>query len=344
MSFTEDKRERIKWYILEKIAGNQKDLAKKTAETFNVSLNTVYRYLRSLEEAHIIKKYGRKYEFIETQSYVMLQDIGSKLWEEDIIYNEHIKRYTEILADNVRQIWQYSFMEMMNNVIDHSQAKNVRLLILQNYMSTTVLIADDGVGIFRKIKEYYGFSVLDDAVRELFKGKLTTDACHHSGEGIFFTSRALDKFAAISDGKIFTHDKYYEMQRNLEEIEELKSWRDKSGTIIFMQLSNFSNKRLKEVFDMFSDADGGFTKTRIPIKNIFETYPVSRSQAKRLCYRFEKFREVELDFEGVEEIGQGFAHELFVVFQNNHADVKLLPIHISKDIEKMIYHVKQTEN
>ncbi len=40
---------------------------------------------------------------------------------------------------------------------------------------------------------------------------------------------------------------------------------------------------------MFADIDGGFIKTRIPIKNIYETYPVSRSQAKRLCNRFDKY-------------------------------------------------------
>lgn len=100
---------------------------------------------------------------------------------------------------------------------------------------------------------------------------------------------------------------------------------------------------LREVFDMFSDKDGGFTKTRIPLKNMFETYPVSRSQAKRLCHRFDTFMEVELDFEGIDEIGQGFAHELFVVFQRNHPNVQLLPLNLSKDVAKMINHVKSSE-
>ena len=94
---------------------------------------------------------------------------------------------------------------------------------------------------------------------------------------------------------------------------------------------------------MFSDKDGGFTKTRIPLKNMFETYPVSRSQAKRLCHRFDTFMEVELDFEGIDEIGQGFAHELFVVFQRNHPNVQLLPLNLSKDVAKMINHVKSSE-
>jgi hydroxymethylpyrimidine pyrophosphatase-like HAD family hydrolase len=76
-----------------------------------------------------------------------------------------------------------------------------------------------------------------------------------------------------------------------------------------MQLSNNSKKNLKEVFDMFVADDGGFTKTHIPVKNFFETYPVSRSQAKRLSNRFEAFQEIELDFEGIDEIGQGLIQQ-----------------------------------
>lgn len=342
MSFTKEKQSNIKKYILEKIDSAATDIPKKTADAFGISLNTVYRYIRELENQQIIIKNGRSLTLKEISNvFVLLRDKG-ELVEEDLIYDKLIKKYIDFLPDNVRQIWQYSFMEMMNNAIDHSEADCVVLRIVQNYMSTKIVILDNGIGIFKKIKEYYNYKTLDDAVNELFKGKLTTDKRNHSGEGIFFTSRALDLFAAISDGKIFTHDKYFEILQNLEDTEALKNWKDNKGTIILMGLSNHSNKVLKEVFNMFSDADGGFTRTHVPIKNIYDTYPVSRSQAKRLCHRFDNFQEVELDFDGITEIGQGFAHEIFVVFQNNHKNVKLIPINVSKDVLKMINHVKQT--
>ncbi len=344
MGFTKEKTRKIKRYILEKINNNQKDVAKRTAKSFEISLNTVYRYMRELEEENIIqKKEGLKgYELVTIQeSFVFSPGVSFEL-EEDIIYNKYIKKFINHLPDNVQRIWEYSFMEMMNNAIDHSEAKIILVTVAQNYMNTTIFISDNGVGIFRKIKEYYNFGTLDDAVNELFKGKLTTDTNRHSGEGIFFTSRILDTFAAFSDGKIFTHDKYSEILQDVEEIEVLKKHKDSNGTVILMELSNFSNKILREVFDMFSDEDGGFTKTHIPIKNIFETYPVSRSQAKRLCNRFEKFKEVELDFEGVEEIGQGFAHELFVVFQRRHPEIILQPENCNENVYKMINHVTST--
>ena len=342
MSFPKEKREHIKRYILEKISARSPDVVKQTVQTFDISPNTVYRYIRELETTDIIKKDSSGYYLTTETKYYKLQRSNNELVNEDLIYHKYIRHWMEDSADNVRRIWEYSFTEMMNNAIDHSNAETVDIIIKKSYLNTVIFIKDNGIGIFRKIKEFYHYAQLDDAVKELFKGKLTTDSDNHSGEGIFFTSRALDNFAAVSDGKIFTHSKYKETMRNLADIEGLRQYKDSSGTIIYMELSNFSNKILKEVFDMFSDEDHGFTKTHIPIKNFYETYPVSRSQAKRLCHRLDKVQEIELDFAGVSEIGQGFAHELFVVFQRKNQTVKITPVNTSKEIEKMIKHVKNT--
>lgn len=342
MGFTKEKREQIKRYVLDKINNGEKNIAQSTAAAFGISLNTVYRYLRELEAEAIIQKNGGSFRLIEKIERFTLKRTDGDLGEEDVIYSQYINRHIEGLPDNVVRIWQYSFMEMMNNAIEHSMAESVKVFVLQSCLSTTIIIQDDGIGIFKKIKDFYQYASLDDAVNELFKGKLTTDRKNHSGEGIFFTSRALDRFAAVSDGKVFAHDKYYELLQNLEDTGLLKERTGQNGTVIYMELSNDSKKNLKEVFDMFSDVDGGFTKTRIPIKNIYETYPVSRSQAKRLCHRFDKFQEIVLDFDGIDEIGQAFAHEIFVVFQNNHKDITLVPENTNEDVKKMICHVKQT--
>ena len=343
MSFKGEKREKIKLYILEKIADGQTDFVTKTAEAFETSLNTIYRYVRELEAENVIRKKDKRYVLVGNTELFRLERSKGEVSEEDVIYSKCIAKYIKELPDNVERIWQYSFMEIMNNAIDHSMAENVTMIVSQNILNTTILIMDNGIGIFKKIKEYYNYDSLDIAVNELFKGKLTTDSKNHSGEGIFFTSRILDRFAVISDGKVFTHDKYRENLKNLEDLKGLEQFDFRKGTTVHMQLSNNSKKNLKEVFDMFADDDGGFTKTRIPVKNFFETYPVSRSQAKRLSNRFEAFQEIELDFEGIDEIGQGFAHELFVVFQRNHKNINLVPIHTTKDIDKMINHVKSGE-
>jgi hypothetical protein len=45
---------------------------------------------------------------------------------------------------------------------------------------------------------------------------------------------------------------------------------------------------------------------------------ITRSQAKRLLLKIEKFKTVVFDFDQVETIGQAFADEIFRVFKNQH--------------------------
>jgi hypothetical protein len=66
---------------------------------------------------------------------------------------------------------------------------------------------------------------------------------------------------------------------------------------------------------------------------------VSRSQAKRLIARFEKFRTVVLDFKGVALIGQAFADEVFRVFPLAHPEVELVSLNSNKEVSQMISHV-----
>ena len=54
MSFTEEKREWIKKYMLEKIRQDDGAYAQKTMENFEVSITTVKRYLKECVEQKII--------------------------------------------------------------------------------------------------------------------------------------------------------------------------------------------------------------------------------------------------------------------------------------------------
>ena len=146
----------------------------------------------------------------------------------------------------------------------------------------------------------------------------------------------MDDFLIISSSKIFTTNKYDEGKILRLVLENQK------GTCVFMELSNFSHKTAKEIFDAYSNVDGGFVKTKIPLKNIFDTSPVSRSQAKLICNRLDKFKEVIVDFDEIGWLGQGFAHQLFVVFANSHPGIILTPINMNEDVTKMYNHVKNT--
>ena len=334
MKFTAEKKHSIIMYILEKIDAGVDRLSAHIASTFDISPNTAHNYINQLLEQGIIEKGSRgKYRLVTKSYHYTLSRSNGDIADESKTYSELLEPLVKPLPNNIEHIWNYAFSEMVNNVIDHSEAEHMEIQILQNYLNTTVFIKDDGIGIFNKIKQHFGLADLDDAICELFKGKLTTNSQEHSGEGIFFTSKMMDTFFILSDQKIFTTNKY--------DIDHSGNLPDTAfqGTLVFMSLSNFSQKTAADIFNQYSDNDDGFTKTIIPLKNIFDTAPVSRSQAKRVCNNLDRFKEVVLDFDGLEWMGQGFAHQVFVVFQSSHPQISLIPCNMCASIEKMYNHV-----
>jgi hypothetical protein len=67
------------------------------------------------------------------------------------------------------------------------------------------MIHDDGEGIFKKLRRELDLADARHAVLELSKGKVTTDPAHHTGEGIFFTSRMFDSFFIHAGNIWFVH-------------------------------------------------------------------------------------------------------------------------------------------
>jgi hypothetical protein len=66
------------------------------------------------------------------------------------------------------------------------------------------------------------------------------------------------------------------------------------------------------------------------------TTHMSRSQARRLVSGLERFREVVIDFRGVELVGQGFADEVFRVWARQHPEVALIPADMSDAIAFLV--------
>ena len=333
MKYSNDKKQTIILYILEKIAANTKSLSKTVSETFNISTNTVHAYLNELLADGIITKQKRgEYELSTTMEVYNFSRQKGELESDTRPFDLCVERKIAHLPDNIKHIWIYAISEMVNNVIDHSNADNMIITVRQDYLSTSVLISDDGVGIFKKIKDHFSLSTLDEAICELFKGKLTTDAANHSGEGIFFTSKMMDSFFIASGGKVFTCSKFD--NESIFDICDLSS-----GTSVYMSISNFTQKTAKEIFDEYSNTDGAFSTTHIPLKNIFDSAPVSRSQAKRICNRLDQFEEVILDFKDISWMGQGFAHQLFVVYQKAHPNISIITQNMNDNVKSMYNHV-----
>ncbi|MDP2657397.1 MAG: STAS-like domain-containing protein, partial [Candidatus Deferrimicrobium sp.] len=250
--------------------------------------------------------------------------------EEDRFWRQEVVPLLTGYRENVFKIWQYGFTEMVNNAIDHSGGTRVTVTVETTAATTTLWIADDGVGIFRKIQAELGLEDERHAILELAKGKLTTDPKRHTGEGIFFTSRMFDDYVILSGGVYFSH------KTGEEEDWILERERPGEGTTVVMSLRNRSDRTVKQIFEKYtaSPKDFGFNRTIVPVrlaKHGAEQL-VSRSQAKRLLARFERFKVVILDFAGIDEIGQAFADEIFRVYSLQHPEVRIVPANAGPEV------------
>jgi anti-sigma regulatory factor (Ser/Thr protein kinase) len=328
--------EQIRSFIIENIEKYPHDIAKITSEKFSISRQAVNKHLQNLAEERILSMQGstrsRKYTLCPLEQWNKSYQVDPTL-AEDIVWRRDIAPSLEHLPGNILDIWHYGFTEMFNNAIDHSGSPRIFIELIKTASGTEMMLADEGIGIFKKIQNELNLLDESHAILELSKGKLTTDPENHTGEGIFFSSRMFDDFRILSGGIYFSHTHGKDEDWILE--------RDKfsSGTAVFMCLHNHTSRTTKKVFDQFTSGDDvGFTKTIVPVRlaQYGDDKLISRSQAKRLLARVDRFKMVILDFEGVESIGQAFADEIFRVFQNRHPEVKLIPINTNSTVSQMI--------
>lgn len=328
---------KIEEYIVQYVSQYPKDIVKIAAEHFNISVQAVNKHIKKLIDANLIEATGktrsRSYR-IKTKQFLLHYKIEKGLSESGV-WIQDIEKYMPT-KPNVHNIWNYVFSEMFNNAIEHSCGTRINVYILKENKKTHMLIQDDGIGIFKNIQNKFNLLNEHEAILELSKGKLTTDKQHHSGEGVFFSSRAVDMFFIESHGIVFEHNTDKDVLHDKTELEPTK------GTTVAMVLSDDSNRVLKDVFDEFAGDNYGFDKTVIPIElaRYGDDNLVSRSQARRVLNRVNLFKYVIFDFDNVPQIGQAFADEIFRVFANANPGVKLDYINANDNVIAMINRAK----
>ncbi len=334
-----DRKELVRQYILNLIAKNHTQIVAKTLETFGdeISKSTVYNYLNELCANGIIEKKDNKYSLKKQGFRFRYKNDGSL--DEDRVFDNDIAPIIINDKDNVKRACRYAFTEMMNNAIEHSASEEIFVIVEITAVYIDMYVNDFGVGIFNNIREFIKREkgkelTLKECASLLFAGKFTTAKSRHSGEGIFFTSHLMDSFLILSEGVLFSRNNFKDMNF------DFKIDRDK-GTAVLMRLARDTKKTTVDVFSRFSNVEEGFVKTQIPIAHVFSGFgPVSRSEARRLTELISSFKQVELDFSGVEEVGQAFVHELFGVWQKNNPNIEITITNANSDVDFMIRRVR----
>ncbi len=337
MTVSRKRSDEIRQFILEHIEASSQTIAQLTAENFGISRQAANRHIKHLVNTGRLIATGSTRNKTYTSKPVIEKILTFQLTEkleENVIWRKYVHPDIERYASqNVLDICHYGFTEMLNNVLDHSNASSVSIQLIITAIKISMMIVDNGIGIFKKLQTYFHLEDHRHAILELAKGKLTTDPQKHTGEGIFFTSRIFDTVSIMSNDisyiRFQEHDWLIEIMNNLHE-----------GTVIIMNITLKSETKIEEIFERYASEqdDYGFTKTRIPVElaQYGEEKLVSRSQAKRLLVRVDRFKEVILDFEKITMIGQAFADEIFRVFQREHPSIRIIPINANTMIQKMI--------
>lgn len=332
--------EEIRRFILETVRDHPDNVIELTCQQFSLTRQGASWHVRELINQQQIVAQGstrnRRYNLAEPVLFNRQYVVDSTL-EEDAVWTNDLAPLFIDYPENIIQICQHGVTEMVNNVIDHSESEVLEVWLRHDPVCLSISINDCGVGIFKKIKNALGFKDDRRALLELAKGKFTTDRTKHTGEGIFFTSRMFDEFGIRSGLSFFNHrfpDDDWMIDVTGNDFDRFVG-----GTNIHMLISPFSHRTAQEVFDRYAGPDEyTFSSTRVPVRlaRLGNENLVSRSQAKRVLARFDQFKEVMLDFNGVDTIGQAFADEIFRVFVNAHPDIKLLVKDISPQVEQMI--------
>ena len=344
MSLNKEKRRAVIKEILNHIPDkfasiDMREISKKT----NISTQSIWRMLKELEnQGKIVSRKNGKFNEYALKEELLTLRLPLKEISESDVFSLHVVPFIKDVPEVVFKNFAYAFTEILNNAIEHSEGSETVIFITRTDRMLNFIINDNGIGIFNKIAQALNLEDKKHSVLELAKGKFTSDPKGHTGEGIFFSSKVGDNFFIFSDGLIFSSKRE---DIGLENI-LFESHDANIGTSVHFCISMEHKETVSNVFDSFtrSPDDYGFSKTTIPVKmleagsemKIF----ISRSQAKRLLSRVERFSSIVLDFEGVDEIGQGFADEIFRVFKNEHPEIEIFCIKCNNDVEKMIIRVE----
>ncbi len=332
-------KEKMLEYIKQKQIVNSKMLT----EHFGISRQAIHKYLKEFIQQNLIIKEGStrgaNYRYIESAKDINRSQIKRSLvlkdLEEDKVFQEvaDFLKLRRQLGRNALDIARYSFTEMLNNAIDHSHAEKCEIHADLDAYSFHFKIRDFGLGIFYSIFEKFNLADEYSAIGELLKGKTTTMGERHAGEGVFFTSKAGDTISFQSHKTKLIFD----TQKQDVFVEENRFLK---GTEVLFSLKRKTKRRLEDVFNQYAPAefDYRFDRTRVQVK-LFQQDYVSRSEAKRLLYGLDRFKEIILDFNGVKSIGQGFADEIFRVFKSVHPDIAISTENLKPGLASMMQHV-----
>ena len=177
------------------VAAHPKDFTNTLATAFGVTRAAAAPVVRQLvREAFVLRTGGvTRPVFAPGPSRWIKAELALAGLDESALWEQRLAPWLSLPA-NVENALHYGVTEMVNNAIDHSGGRQLKLSCAVAGGMVYIVVSDDGVGIFERLSGAFGLADRRLALLELAKGRVTTDPARHSGEGVFFTSRAFSVF------------------------------------------------------------------------------------------------------------------------------------------------------
>ncbi|HLX52737.1 MAG TPA: DUF4325 domain-containing protein [Aquella sp.] len=304
-------------------------------KNFSVTRMTATRHLQALIKQGKIIKTGKtsdtQYYLTAAKNKDILVNINNKLDEFQFFMN-YLEPELKQLPVNQYKILEYCITELVNNAKDHSHGTRLQVKTQWENSGLQIEIIDNGIGIFKNLQQVLKLIDLQEGLLALSKGKLTTDPENHTGEGVFFSSRMVDQFVIEANGIRYLKD-------NFNDDWTYQQLQTDKGTRIILFVNRDCTRTIKEVFLAYTEPDSlSFNKTEILVElaQFKDERLISRSQAKRILEKLDKFSRIVFDFRHIETVGQGFVDEVFRVFQNQHPTIQITYRNANDDVIFMI--------
>lgn len=326
-------------WITQAALAHADDLPDHLMQRLSVSRRTAQRTLSRLVAAQWLERTGtaRQPRYAPGLLRQVVQRYALAGLAEDLPWSRDFAPALALPA-SVARLAQHAFGELLNNAIDHSGGTRVTVSMRQTPSHVQLLVSDDGCGLFERVAQSLCIDDPDAAMLELSKGKLTSAPERHTGRGLFFTSRIADVLDLHANQCAFQHRAW---QRHRWQRGKAATQR---GTSVFVAIALDTPLTLDAVLREHSlDGQGyHFERTVVPLHLLGAPGSAldSRAQARRAAHRLQQFRHARLDFGGVEEIGHGFADELFRVFARSQPQLALEPVNMAPRVRALIDSVR----
>lgn len=326
-------------WITEAVLAHPHTLADHAAERLGVTRRTAARLLRALEELQWLRCEGpsRRPTWSPGPLRQIVRSYALAGLQEDLPWSQHFAPAFDLPA-NVARMAQHAFTELVNNAIDHSGGNRVVVSMRQTATQLQLLVSDDGRGLFDVVGEHFAIPEPTLAMMELAKGQLSSQPDRHTGRGLYFTAR----LAEVID----LHANAFAFQQRQWQPDQWRSVRSacRAGTSVYVAISLDTERTLDEVMRRASiDGRGlGFERTVVPVRLVAGTDAVleSRALARRVASRLAAFRRVDIDFDGVADLGHAFADELFRVFAGTQPGLQIEAVNMAPSVAALVHGVR----